>query len=228
MKFTSLFCSTLLAAPMLLSAQSSFSITSDFAYASDYVFRGIHYADESLQPSISFSAGNLYASVWTNQPITGGTDNEFDFTLGYALQLNDTWALDLGATYYDYPETTGNVEQLEPYLGLTATLANGFSSSTYLYYESEFEVTTLSTVLGYSQQLQDTLSLDLAAEVGGVMPDADDDYTYWALSAQLTHALNDTASAYLGVTYSNTDLDHSVRPDGKERLFLTTGLQFGF
>lgn len=229
MYLKSILCSALLASPALLSAQSSsYSVTADFPFVSDYVFRGIQYADDSIQPSIEFSAGSFYAGIWSNQPVTGGTDNEFDYTMGYNVALSDLWTMDVGFTFYDYPETAGDVEQFEPFVGFTAELANGFTTSTYLYYETEFEVTTLMTSLGYSFSLSDTMSLDLSGEFGGVMPRGFGDYSYWAFNSQLTTQLNDKASAYLGVTYSDTDLDSTVNPEGDDIVTLTLGLSVGF
>ncbi len=229
MNLKSLLCSALLASPALLSAQSSsYSVTVDFPFVSDYVFRGIQYADDSIQPSIEFSAGNFYAGIWSNQPVTGGYDNEFDYTMGYNVTLSDLWTMDVGFTYYDYPETSGDAEQFEPFVGFTAELANGLTTSTYLYYETEYEVTTLMTSLGYSFSLSDTMSLDLSGEIGGVMPRGFGDYSYWALNTQLTSQLTDKASAYIGVTYSDTDLDSSIDPEGDDIVTLTLGLSVGF
>ena len=68
-----------------LSAQedSSYSISMDFPYVTEYVFRGVGLAEESIQPSIELASGDLYAGVWTSQPVAGaGVANEVDFYLG--------------------------------------------------------------------------------------------------------------------------------------------------
>lgn len=229
MNIKSLLCSALLTGPALLFAQSStYSITADFPFVSDYVFRGIQYAENSIQPSLEFSTGNFVAGIWTNQPTTTGEDNEFDYFMSYSTPLSNIWTMDVGFTYYDYPETTGAEAQFEPFVGFTAELANGLTTSTTLFYETEYEVTTLATSLGYSVPLTDTINLDLSGEIGGVMTRGSEDYTYWALTSQLNTKLNDKASAYLGVTYSNTDMDHALNPEGDDIFYLTTGIRLGF
>jgi uncharacterized protein (TIGR02001 family) len=93
MKKTALILA-LLATRLGLNAQESklsYSVTVDFPYASKYVFRGIEYAKDSIQPSIEVASGNFYAGVWTNQPVTNNSDNEFDFYAGYGIPLNDKW-----------------------------------------------------------------------------------------------------------------------------------------
>ena len=224
-----LLLAALVAAPGLTHAEeSSYSITMDFPFVSDYVFRGIKYADNSIQPSLAFSTGNFYAGIWTNQPVTGGIPNEFDYNIGYTLPLPADWSVDMGATFYDYPETAGGDEQFEPYVGLVGSFESGLSTSLYLYHETEFDVTTFQASLGYAMDLSSTLSMDLGADLGSVQMAGNGDYTYWQLSSTLNAKLKDNASAYLGVTYSSTDLDSTVNPEGDGVVFLTTGLKLGF
>ncbi|MCF3650121.1 TorF family putative porin [Synoicihabitans lomoniglobus] len=230
MKIKLLFISALaVGATSLSAASSNYSITMDFPYVSDYVFRGVKYADDSIQPSIEFGADNFYAGIWSNQPVTGRTTNEFDFYAGYKFDLTDTWSMDVGATYYYYPETSSLDEQFEPYVGLTGDLLPGLTSTFYAYYETEFEALTLQGSLGYGFELSNTLTLNLAGNLGSVSASGAGDYTYWLLSATVDAKLNDHANAYLGVSYSSNDMDRAPANSlGGEYTYLTTGISIGF
>lgn len=210
-----------------LSAQeeSTYSITMDFPYVSDYIFRGLQFAEESIQPSIEFATGDFYAGIWTSNPVVGNVANEFDFYLGYGWALSDTWALDAGATYYYYPETPSGDEQFEPFVGLAGDFGGGFSGSVYYYYETEFEVSTFQFDLGYSIEMSDTSTFDLAGNFGVVSADGGGDYNYYGLSATVNYALNDIAGSYLGVVYADNDIGGGA--DG-DFFYFIAGLSIGF
>lgn len=225
MKKTALIAAALVAGSSVYAQQSSYSVTLDFPYVSEYVFRGISYQEDAVQPSIEFAMGDFYAGIWTSLPITNKGTNEFDFYAGYGIALSDTWNLDLGATYYYYPQTSSDDEQFEPFVGISGDIGGGFSSSLYVYYETEFKVFTYQGSVGYSIPLTDVASLDLSGTLGYVDPDAPGgSYTYWGLGSQLTYTLNDKASVYLGLNYATNDLD-GVEGDF---FYFNTGITIGF
>ena len=225
MKKTALILAALVAgASVRAQDTSAYSVTLDFPYVSEYVFRGVSYADDAIQPSIEFATGDFYAGVWTSMPITSRYTNEFDFYAGYGVAVNDTWALDLGATYYYYPETGSEDEQFEPFVGISGDIAAGISTSLYVYYETEFEVFTYQGSVGYSMPLSDTIGFDLSGTVGYVNPDAGDSYTYWGVGGVFTYTLSDKASAYAGLNYATNDIT-GVEGDF---VFVNTGVTIGF
>ncbi len=209
-----------------LSAQeeSSYSITVDFPFVTDYVFRGVKLAEDSIQPSVEFAAGDFYAGIWTSQPAKGHYDNEFDFYIGYGLALSDTWSLDFGATYYYYPETDGDAT-FEPYVGATGDLGGGLSASGYVYYDTELETATFQVGLGYSITVSDTSTFDLAGDFGYVTADNGGDYNYWGLSATYNLALNDSASTYIGAVFADNDIGMGVED---EHFYGIAGISLGF
>jgi uncharacterized protein (TIGR02001 family) len=225
MKKTALIVAALVAGSSVHAQQSSYSLTLDFPYVSEYVFRGISYQQDAVQPSIEFATGDFYAGIWTSLPVSGNATNEFDFYAGYGLALSDTWALDLGATYYYYPQTPSDDEQFEPFIGITGQVGGGLSSSFYAYYETEFKVFTYQGSLGYSIPLSDLVALDLSATLGYVDPDSGSgSYTYWGLGSVLSYTLNDRAKAYVGLNYATNDLS-GVEGDF---LYVNTGVTLGF
>ena len=226
MKKTALLIAALAVGAGSLRAQdSSYSLTVDFPFVSKYVFRGIQLADESIQPSVEFASGDFYAGIWSSQPFTNNIDNEFDFYAGYGVALNETWSLDFGATYYLYPETPSTVfeDQFEPFVGIAGDIG-GFSTAFYLYYETQYELLTYQGSLGYSIPLSDAVSFDLAASLGFVDAPGNESYTYWDFGASFSYAINETASAYAGVTYASNDIGFA----DDDFFWVTTGLTISF
>ena len=82
-------------------------ISSTVTAISDYDFRGITQTalDPAVQASLDWSAeSGLYAGLWGSN-VDFGTDQanvEADFFLGYGGAFTDTFAYDVGATYYSY------------------------------------------------------------------------------------------------------------------------------
>jgi len=89
------------------------------AYESQYVFRGKKLADSSIQPKAEIGTqigpdGNAYVGGWSNEPVSrrtnvGGPDqsNEIDVFGGltYSLPFMQGLQVDVGDTYYWYPES---------------------------------------------------------------------------------------------------------------------------
>ncbi|MBL9190793.1 MAG: hypothetical protein JNJ82_00465 [Opitutaceae bacterium] len=229
MKKTALILA-LLATGLGLNAQESklsYSVTVDFPYASKYVFRGIEYAKDSIQPSIEVASGNFYAGVWTNQPVTNNSDNEFDFYAGYGIPLNDKWKLDVGATLYYYPEadTSSFDEQtFEGFIGLTGTVS-GFTPGIYAYYDFDLKAFTVQGSVGYSISLESAgTSLDFTVTLGNVSPDVGDDYIYYGIGVNLPYKLTEKATFAVGAQYASNDLDGA----DDNHLWFTAGLTVGF
>jgi uncharacterized protein (TIGR02001 family) len=223
-KTAALLLASLVSGASLNAQESSYSVTMDFAYVSDYVFRGIKYADDAIQPSIEFATGDFYAGIWISEPVTNTALNEYDFYAGYGIAISETWALDLGATYYYYPETSSGDEQFEPFIGASGDLGGGLSGSAYYFYETEFEVSTFQFGIGYSTEMSDKSTFDVAADYGFVSTDGPGDYNYFSLSGTFNYALNDSAGSYLGLVFTDNDISGA---DGSYFYFIT-GLSIGF
>jgi uncharacterized protein (TIGR02001 family) len=197
-------------APAPAPAAPSYSVTVDFPYASKYVFRGVQYAEDSFQPSAKLTVGSFYAGLWTNQPITSNIDNEIDLYAGYGFKLSDTWSLDVGATYYYYPEADASLggfeHTFEPYAGVTGTFGS-FTVGGYAYYDFDWESWTLQGTVGYSVPISDKATFSLLGTIGNVSPDAGDDYTYYGIGATVPYKLSDTATFTVGVQYATHDMD---------------------
>ncbi len=197
------------AAPAPAAPASSYSITADFTYVSTYVFRGVKVTDDSFQPSLKLAAGNAYAGIWFSEPIKKSLTNEIDFYGGYTFPIANGWSLDVGGTYYYYPEidpATADTGTFEGYIGLTGTVA-GASVGGYVYHDFTLEATTLQGSLGYGMPINKQVSANLALTLGYVIPDHGDEYTYYGAAFTLPWKINDQATATVGVNYANSNVD---------------------
>ncbi|MBE7540415.1 MAG: hypothetical protein HS122_18655 [Opitutaceae bacterium] len=205
----------------------SYSVTVDFPYASKYVFRGIEKTRDTIQPSIEITSKSLYAGVWMNQPITDNLDNEIDFYAGYGIPLNDIWKIDVGGTYYYYPEANKSVSiehSFEGYFGITGTVA-GFTPGIYAYYDFDLKEVIFQGSVGYSIPLADYgTSLDFTATIGHDSPEVGDDYVYWGVGVNLPFKLTDKATLVFGGQYASNDRDGF----DDNILWFTAGLTVGF
>ena len=97
----------LLAIAAFLAAFSSLKaeteMSASIGYDSKYIFRGVALADESMTVSIDAEFDSAYLGMWTNQPITGNFDNEFDFYGGLGFDVAEGISMDVGGTLYYYP-----------------------------------------------------------------------------------------------------------------------------
>lgn len=189
---------------------SSYTVTTDFTYANKYVFRGVELAEGSFQPSVKVTVGDFYAGLWTNQPVTNGTENEVDLYTGYGFKLNDTWALDLGATLYYYPEASTSVTKeytTEAYVGLNGSLA-GLSVGAYVYRDFDWNNYTAQVNVGYSLPLTETASLSLSGNVGRVFHNGC--YNYYGAGVAVPVKLNKATTFTVGVNYANHNINDNV------------------
>ncbi|MEO0794688.1 MAG: hypothetical protein AAFX93_05985 [Verrucomicrobiota bacterium] len=238
---------------------SDLSISGTFDFETSYVYRASKLANQSFQPSVEFGypvlGGDLYAGVWTNQPITPATTggafgatvrtpigNEIDFYAGYAYPVTDIFTVDLGATYYWYPESAGLGainHTTEVYFGVSADVL--LSPAVYFYYDFDLKQTLVEFSIGYSLDLgeyvgAEGLSIDTGAyfgllDTGDVTGGADfpfpapgvdssNGYTYGGVTGDLVYAFSENVSGSVGVRWSiNNDGDGAGASAGPANFF---------
>lgn len=192
----------------------SMSATLDFE--SEYVFRGTKLAGTSFQPSLEaglpIAAGDLYVGAWDTQEIDGDTYDEVNFYAGYALPITDVFSIDVGGTYYWFPNDGFNPNrEKELYIGASADVM--LEPALYVYYNFTFEQLLFEGSIGHTFMLTDFAGLELGGYLGSAdAQDANGDqaagkpdngYWYFGGSADLVYAINEVASASVGVRYSN-------------------------
>jgi uncharacterized protein (TIGR02001 family) len=207
----------------------SLEVSTTVGFESRYVFRGIQYAENSFQPEITLGYRNFYLGAWLNLPV--GDDvfvgpflitfsDELDLYFGYSAPLDDVISIDLGVTYYTYPDLMSGftdvfredgsglgVNTLEPYVGLS--LDTVLAPSLYVYHDFFFDTTTIEGGVSHSFPLDNdgTFSFDLGGSAGYVFDDdAGGDYLYGVLSYEVSYAVSENASISAGGRYGGSDL----------------------
>ena len=189
------------------------SISSTLAYDSLYVFRGTQFAESILSPAISGSYGDFYCGLWFALPLRDEAYfcNEMDANVGYGFTLTDSLSLDVGVTRYTYDDIpddfmTDYSNTTEFYVG--ASLDVPLSPAVYIYRDIDLDCTTVEARASYSFTLSKPLTLDLSLAVGDAMPDDGDEHMYYAGSANLTYAINDSSSVSGGVRIGGASEDY--------------------
>jgi len=244
------FAASLVCAP---AQAGDVAVAAALGFESRYVFRGVQYAETSVQPSVTLTKGGVHVGAWFNLPV-GDDDNvvpangeELDLVIGYSTPLGDFITLDVGLTYYVFPEAMSGfgdfyeedgdglgINTLEPYVSLAfdAPLAPVVT----LYRDFMYDTFTLQGAASHSIPLAGKTSFDLAATLGYVVDDSiGADYLYGVASAGFSYLFSETSKVYAGARYGGSDLpggslvDDSIagttKPSG---LWWGIGLSTGF
>ena len=217
---------TIIAASAGGAAQAeSIGVSTTLAFESRYIFRGVQFAETSLQPAVEISYGNFYGGAWFNLPV--GDDDlavtpggeELDLYAGYSAPLGDGLSFDVGVTYYTFPDLASGffdtfeedgdgsgANTVEVFAGLSADAP--LSPSIYVYRDFMFDTFTIEGGVSHSIPLAEKTSFDLGGSLGYVIDDDDGgDYLYGAATADLSYALTDDAALAAGVRYGGSDID---------------------
>ncbi len=223
------------------------SVSTGVDYVTAYVFRCVQLGGASAQTYAEASVGNFTVGGWFSTGIGESSiisGDEFDLYAGYSVPLDGSISLDLGATYYHYPQGGSFFETDDGNAGsyeVSASVGFGdvpLAPSVTAYYDFTFEALTLEGALGHSFALGESQSLDLGLTAGLV--DADGaSWEYGQISAALGHAFTDDVSAYIGANYAvnsdkllggfDLDLEDGSTDDLKANKFwLGAGVSAGF
>jgi len=185
------------------------TVETNFAFESEYVFRGVQLATESFQPSIDLGYDAFYLGLWTNQPTEDGSADEIDYYAGYKFKSNDLLTIDFGATVFHYPDTPGDNDTLESFVGLAFdTIA---SPAVYVYYDYDLEAFTYEASAGHSYAVDEKNAIEVGLSAGYVSLDdsqivgSPSEYYYYGASAKWIHAFSDTAKLAIGIHSGGND-----------------------
>ncbi len=182
------------------SVRAETNMSASVGYDSKYIFRGVELADESMTVSLDVEFDDAYLGMWTNQPIVGGFDNEFDFYGGMGFDVAEGISMDVGGTLYYYPESGSGSETFEIYTGFA--FETDLNPAIYVYYDLDLEAFTFEGSIGHSFEMDENSSLDAAAFYGYVDGDGFN-YSYYGASLDVVYSLSDTSAASVGVRYTN-------------------------
>lgn len=223
------------------------SVSTGVDYVTAYVFRGVQLGGASVQPYAEASVGDFTVGGWFSTGIGESSvisGDEFDLYVGYSVPLDSSISLDLGATYYHYPQGGSFFETDDGGAGsyeVSASVGFGdlpLAPSVTAYYDFTFEAFTLEAGVGHSFEIGEKQSFDLGLTAGLVDGDGFS-WEYGQASASLGHSFSDDVSAYIGANYAinseellggfDLDLDDLTTDDTKKNKFwLGAGVSAGF
>lgn len=232
-----LLCASAIA-PAAYAQDSDISVSTGVDYVTEYVFRGTSFAGAAVQPFAEASVGNFTVGGWFSTAI--GEDSifagdEFDLYAGYSVPMEGPISLDLGATYYHFPQGGSFLSTKDGNSGsyeVSASVGFGevpFEPSISAYYDFTFEAFTLEGSAGHSIPVGESQSFDLGLTVGHVEVSGGS-YEWGTASASLGHSFTDDVSAYVGANYSlNSDKLLNFGGSAKaQKFWLGTGISAGF
>ncbi len=236
-----LLCATAIA-PTAFAQDSDLSVSTGVDYVSQYVFRGVSLADDAIQPYAEASIGNFTVGGWASTAIGENSvfaGDEFDLYAGYSVPLDSSISLDLGATYYHYPQGGDFLETKDGGAGtyeVSASVGLGdapLAPSISAYYDLTLEAFTVEGGVSHSVEVGEKQSFDLGLTVGLVDGDGFS-YEWASANASLSHALSDDVGVYVGANYAlNSEdalnFDSALNGDPKgSLLWVGTGISAGF
>ena len=143
-------------------------------YDTDYMFRGVNLGQDLLWSDVNVSTSlsdglDLGVGAWYANVADDAGNDELDIYAGLSTSMGDM-SVDLGATYYYYPDPTAGEGTLEFGIGL-GTSAGPIDLSLGLYYDIDLEAAYYEVGAATSFDLTDTMAVD----VGGAIGNADGD-----------------------------------------------------
>jgi len=201
----------------------SLTVDTTVGFESRYIFRGVQVAETSFQPAIQLNYGNYYGGAWLNLPI--GDDDlvvtpggeELALYAGYSFSPGDSITLDVGVTYYTFPDLASGffdifeedgdglgANTIEIFAGVSFEAP--FSPSLYIYRDFMFDTFTVEGATSYSIPLSEKASVNLGATLAYVIDDDPANYLYGSVTADLSYALSDAGSIAAGLRYGGSDI----------------------
>jgi len=227
-------------------------ITSTLDTVSEYVFRGVSLGENSVQPGTEISLGGFYVGSWYSAGFGSESDaqaDELDLYVGYSLPLGDDISVDVGGTYYHYPQSgslfeTGDDGAAGTYEVFGSAGLNNvpLSPTGSVYYDFTLDNLTLEGSVGHSFDLpRDLWTADVGVTGGHVDQGGGGSYQWAtgtiALNKQIIEAVSFSLHGNLTL---NSDADtlsfESVETptgfvpatDSSTLFWVGTGLTVGF
>lgn len=174
----------LLSATSFAAHSADTQVSANLGFNSKYMWRGWEInKDPSGYASVNLGVDKFYTGIWGGTDGTLGT--EIDLYFGYADQLNDHIAYDVGFIQYRYDSADIEVEEWH------LTLDFNFVSTTYHRGEDGYNYIELNKTF----ELQDKLTLDL--HIGR---EDRNDGNLTDYGATLNYQINDNYRIYLAAT----------------------------
>lgn len=165
------------------------TVAASLGFESRYVFRGVQFAETSIEPAVTLTKDGFHLGAWFNLPVddddfvnlTNG--EELDLVIGYSTELANIVTIDVGLTYYLFPEAMSGffdffeedgdglgINTLEPYVSLSMDIP--LSPVVTVHRDFMYDAFTFQGSANHSVPLTDKTSFDLSGMIGYVVDDA--------------------------------------------------------
>jgi len=200
-------------------AAPSLSIVFTPSFVSQYMFRGSRLGGEAFEPSIEADYGNWAVGVWSNIPIAnkvpGQSDPEIDPYGSYTYSINDSFSLQPGFTWYNYPSAPQDQGfykmTFEPNFAVNYSIGN-LKLTPKIYYDLVLKGPTYEFNAAYTVPLKDLNSeIDLAGTVGTFIqndvayhatPEVKNWGDYWLVGASMPFTITKASKLTVGIAYT--------------------------
>lgn len=209
-------------------------VTSSIDTVTEYVFRGVSLGGSSVQPSTEISTDfGLSVGAWYSAGLSSDSSvqaDEIDLFANYSLPLDGAVSLDIGGTYYHYPqfgsifETEGGAAGSYEVYGSVGLEDAPLSPSATVYYDFTLENLTLEGSVAHSFDLpRDNWSAELGLTGGHVDSDAGVDYQWGTASLTLNKVITESLHFHVGGNFTINSEDDTL---GFDRDVTAGGIEF--
>ena len=194
-------------------------------YDTDYMFRGVNLGQDLLWSDVNVSTSlsdglDLGVGAWYANVADDAGNDELDIYAGLSTSMGDM-SVDLGATYYYYPDPTAGEGTLEFGIGL-GTSAGPIDLSLGLYYDIDLEAAYYEVGAATSFDLTDTMAVDVGSAIGNADGDTLTALTF-TIGVPITLSDSASLSPYVGVNIPLDDYEDEFGDDIYSGLSLTVG-----
>ena len=194
-------------------------------YDTDYMFRGVNLGEDLLWSDVNVSTTltdglDLGVGAWYANVADDAGNDELDIYAGLSTSMGDI-SLDLGATYYYYPDPVAGEGTLEFGVGF-GTSAGPFDLSLGLYYDIDLEAAYYELGAATSFDLTDTMAVDVGGAIGNFDGDTLTALTF-TIGVPITLSDSASLSPYVGVNIPLDDFEDVEDDTIYSGLSLTVG-----
>lgn len=221
-------------APTAFAQDDGLYPTSRIESVSEYVFRGVSLGGSSLQPSTEISTDfGLTVGAWYSAGLSSDSDvqaDEIDLYFNYELPIDAPVSLEVGGTYYHYPqfgsifETENGLAGSYEFYGAVGLEDVVLSPKATVYYDLTLENLTVEGSIAHSLPLpREGWSADLGLTAGLVDSDAGFDYEWATATVAAKKDITDSIDFYISGNFTLNSEDNTL---GFDRAVTQTGQAF--
>lgn len=208
-------------APSAFAQDDGIYPTSSIASVSEYVFRGVSLGGASIQPSTEIGTSfGLTVGAWYSAGLGSDSDvqaDEIDLYANYSVPFEGPFSVDIGGTYYHYPqsgsffETEDGAAGSYEFYGSVGLKNAPLSPVLTAYYDVTLENLTLEGALVHNIDLpRPGWSADLGLTAGHVDSDQGVNYQWGTATIAAKKDVTDNIDFYISGNFTLNSEDNTL------------------